>query len=51
MDHASGSEAGPKRNDTARLGVTLSNVTAFGEGLNGELYVLANGSLYRFVRR
>ena len=46
-----GPKPGPKRNDTARLGVTLSNVTAFGEGLNGELYVLANGSLYRFVPR
>jgi glucose/arabinose dehydrogenase len=46
-----GPKPGPKRNDTGRLGVTLSNVTAFGEGLNGDLYVLANGSLYRFVRR
>jgi glucose/arabinose dehydrogenase len=46
-----GPNPGAKRDDTGRLGVTLSNVTAFGEGLNGELYVLANGSLYRFVRR
>jgi glucose/arabinose dehydrogenase len=46
-----GPKPGPKRDDTARLGVTLSNVTGFGEGLNGDLYVLANGSLYRFVRR
>ena len=29
---------------------TLSNVTSFGEGLDGDLYVLASGSLYRFVR-
>ena len=46
-----GPKPGPKRDDTGRLGVTLSNVTSFGEGLNGDLYVLANGSLYRFVRR
>ena len=46
-----GPKPGPKREDTGRLGVTLSNVTSFGEGLNGDLYVLANGSLYRFVRR
>ncbi len=46
-----GPNPGAKRDDTGRLGVTLSNVTAFGEGLNGDLYVLANGSLYRFVRR
>jgi glucose/arabinose dehydrogenase len=46
-----GPKPGPKRDDTGRLGVKLSNVTAFGEGLNGDLYVLANGSLYRFVRR
>ncbi len=46
-----GPKPGPKRDDTGRLGVTLSNVTGFGEGLNGDLYVLANGSLYRFVRR
>lgn len=47
--------AGPKpggvREETARLGVTLSNVTSFGEGLAGDLYVIANGSLYRFVGR
>jgi hypothetical protein len=39
------------RDDTGRLGVRLSNVTSFGEGLAGELYVIANGSLYRFARR
>jgi glucose/arabinose dehydrogenase len=47
--------AGPRpggvRDETGRLGVSLSNVTSFGEGLNGDLYVLANGSLYRFVGR
>ena len=47
--------AGPKpggvREETGRLGVRLSNVTSFGEGLAGDVYVLANGSLYRFVSR
>ena len=47
--------AGPKpgglREETGRLGVTLSNVTSFGEGLGGELYVIANGALYRFASR
>ncbi len=47
--------AGPKpggvREETGRLGVTLSGVASFGEGLGGDLYVLANGSLYRFVSR
>ena len=46
--------AGPKpgglREETGRLGQKLSNVTSFGEGLGGELYVLANGTLYRFSR-
>jgi glucose/arabinose dehydrogenase len=46
-----GPTPGSKRDDTGRVGVTLSNVTSFGEGLNGDLYVLANGSLFRFVRR
>lgn len=47
--------AGPRpggvREETGRLGVRLSNVTSFGEGLAGDVYVLANGSLYRFVNR
>ncbi len=47
--------AGPRpggvREETKRLGVRLSNVTSFGEGLGGDLYVLADGSLYRFVGR
>ena len=42
---------GPVREETGRLGVTLSNVTSFGEGLGGDLYILANGYLYRFVGR
>ena len=42
---------GGVREETGRLGVRLSNVTSFGEGLGGELYVLANGALYRFVGR
>jgi hypothetical protein len=45
--------AGPRpggvREETGRLGVPLSNVTSFGEGLNGDLYLIANGSLYRFT--
>jgi len=44
--------AGPKpgnvRRETAIGG--LSNVTSFGESLNGDLYVIAGGTLYRFVR-
>lgn len=46
-----GAKPGGVREETGRLGVTLSNVTSFGEGLAGELYVLAGGSLYRFVAR
>jgi glucose/arabinose dehydrogenase len=45
--------AGPKPGDVRRetgLGARLSNVTSFGESLNGDLYVIAGGSLYRFVR-
>jgi glucose/arabinose dehydrogenase len=45
--------AGPRpggvREETGRLGASLSNVTSFGEGLNGDLYLLANGTLYRFT--
>ena len=46
-----GPSPGGVREDTGRVGVRLSNVTSFGEGLAGELYVIANGSLYRFARR
>lgn len=46
--------AGPRpgglREETGRLNVRLSNVTSFGEGLNGDLHVIGNGNLYRFVR-
>ena len=46
--------AGPRpgglREETGRLNVRLSNVTSFGEGRNGDLYVIGNGNLYRFVR-
>lgn len=45
--------AGPRpggvREETRRLGQSLGNVTSFGEGLNGDLYVVAGGALYRFV--
>lgn len=47
--------AGPRpggvREETGRLGARLSNVTSFGEALNGDLYLIANGSLYRFAGR
>jgi glucose/arabinose dehydrogenase len=47
--------AGPRpgglREDTGRLGTSLATVTSFGEGQNGDLYVIANRSLYRFVPR
>jgi hypothetical protein len=33
------------------LGVSLSTVTSFGQGANGELYLVANDALYRFARR
>jgi glucose/arabinose dehydrogenase len=46
-----GPTPGRVREETGRLGVRLSNVTSFGEGLAGDLYVLANGSMYRFVGR
>lgn len=35
---------------TARLGTRLSSVTSFGEDGAGELYVIASGTVYRFVR-
>lgn len=35
---------------TGRLGVRLSTVTSFGEGLRGDLYIIGNGALYRFTR-
>jgi glucose/arabinose dehydrogenase len=45
-----GPNPGGVRRET-RLGARLSNVTSFGETLNGDVYVLAGGSLYRFARR
>jgi hypothetical protein len=46
--------AGPRpgglRRETNRLGVRLSNVTSFGEGNDGTIYVIGNGALYRFAR-
>ncbi len=45
--------AGPNPGDVRRetgLGARLSSVTSFGESLNGDLYVIAGGSLYRFNR-
>jgi len=45
--------AGPNPGDVrreTRLGTRISNVTSFGESLNGDVYVIAGGSLYRFVR-
>ncbi len=44
-----GKDPSGNREETGRLGRTLSNVTSFGEGLAGDLYVLAGGTLYRFV--
>jgi glucose/arabinose dehydrogenase len=46
-----GPNPGGVREETRRLGVSLSNVTSFGEGLRGDVYVLAGGALHRFVSR
>lgn len=46
-----GSRPGGLREETGRLGVSLSNITSFGEGPTGELYVIGNGALYRFAPR
>jgi len=47
--------AGPRpgglREETNRIGVRLGNVTSFGEGAAGELYVIAGGALYRLAPR
>ena len=47
--------AGPRprglREETARLGRTVVGATTFGEDAKGELYIVANGTLYRFARR
>lgn len=44
-----GPRPGAVREITGRLGRSLSNVTSFGEGSRGELYLIASGTLYRFV--
>jgi glucose/arabinose dehydrogenase len=46
-----GPSPGGLREDTGRLGVSLSTVTSFGEGLRGDVYVVAGGGLYRFAPR
>lgn len=46
-----GPRPGAVREITGRLGRSLSNVTSFGEGSRGELYIIASGTLYRFVGR
>jgi glucose/arabinose dehydrogenase len=46
-----GPNPGGLREETGRLGVSLGNVTSFGEGPAGELYVIGNGALYRFASR
>ncbi|MEZ5080678.1 MAG: PQQ-dependent sugar dehydrogenase [Thermoleophilia bacterium] len=47
--------AGPRprglREETARLGRRVVGATTFGEDAKGELYIVANGTLYRFARR
>ncbi len=42
-----GPRPGAVREETGRLGARLGNVTSFGEGLNGDLYVIGNGALHR----
>jgi hypothetical protein len=46
--------AGPRpggvREETNRLRIRVSNITSFGEGTGGELFMIAGGSLYRFAR-
>ncbi len=46
--------AGPRpgglRRETNRLGTRLRNVTSFGQGNDGTIYVIGNGALYRFAR-
>lgn len=45
--------AGPRpgglRRETARLTTTLRNVTSFGEGTGGDLYVISGGGVWRFT--
>jgi len=46
-----GASPGGVREETGRLGVRVSNVTSFGEGNDGSVYMLAGGTLYRFAGR
>ncbi|HWH14340.1 MAG TPA: PQQ-dependent sugar dehydrogenase [Miltoncostaeaceae bacterium] len=46
-----GARPGGLREETGRLGVRLGNITSFGEGAGGELYVLSGDGLYRLARR
>jgi glucose/arabinose dehydrogenase len=46
-----GPRPGPAREITGTLGTQLGTVTSFGEDSAGELYVIANQSLYRFTKR
>ena len=48
LERGAGPNPGDVREETGRLGQSLSNVTSFGEGLGGDLYVIAGGTLYRF---
>jgi glucose/arabinose dehydrogenase len=45
-----GPRRGAPREITGDLGVRLSTLTSFGVGADGELYVIGNGTLYRFAR-
>jgi glucose/arabinose dehydrogenase len=46
-----GPNPGGLRQDTRRIGVSVGNVTSFGEGNDGTLYLIgqAGGTIYRFV--
>ena len=44
-----GPDPGGVREETGRLGASVNNVTSFGEGLGGDLYLIAGGTLYRFA--
>jgi len=50
MTMRAGPRPGGVRDDSAMAGVTLGGVKSFGEGADGTLYAIANGSLYRFVK-
>jgi glucose/arabinose dehydrogenase len=46
-----GPNPGGLREHTGRVGVSLGLVTSFGEGLNGDVYVVAGGSIHRVSPR